>query len=335
MEEQRLLQDLVNKALEKELQLNPRELAGYDLDAKIELLSAETVERIMAVLFASNAAVSVTSNVPKNVWIVIAAKLFNRDIARFVQINKFFYQLFKDLSFVNQVLLRRHGEAFDQQAFEKRMSPEMAPNPLLRLRAFEIVMEFWDPQRTIVHPTTKLRVRPAQTEMSLNLVNPSQKTVIMFMPNNTLSMEESEFGSVSYNLYLHNTTESNVISRKTIQTVNFILKNFASYGGDEVVEYHARDIIFTRARLENTIYQLMAHGYNVIKQFRIEYYARPSDQIPVDRTPDDFMFMFNRLCFNCNEIDPRFECGHGCNVAFYCNQQCADTNYQLHDCPKK
>lgn len=41
-----------------------------------------------------------------------------------------------------------------------------------------------------------------------------------------------------------------------------------------------------------------------------------------------------RVCANCNLPGPLVKCGNACDIAYYCNQECADSHYEQHACPK-
>jgi hypothetical protein len=60
----------------------------------------------------------------------------------------------------------------------------------------------------------------------------------------------------------------------------------------------------------------------------------------LENTPDTVQSQIDKptmqsvtiYCANCKKKNVKFQCGHICGAAFYCNQKCADTHWEKHLC---
>lgn len=322
---------MVDKTLQRTLQLSKGELRQMTLEEKMELLAPEDVDRIMTTFFAMTSLEPETwKTIHADVWIVIAAKLDNRALARFGKVNRYFYDRLKNVDFINAILLRRHGPVvFNQVEFEHRLPMSVAPNGILRMRVFEMVSEFWNPQNQIRHPQTRLMMRPAAVFMTNMTLEHSRSNMKIQIESTTPHIVGRPNETVNFDFHL--LTDTVVDMKRNTARFHYLTLFPPDIWAQRTGEGYIEGFPVTQASLERILYQYMDNGFNRLLEYSLEYMARDTDQYG-QKSADDLHLLLSPICDFCAKPNPQVKCGHKCESAFYCNQNCADAHYETHKC---
>lgn len=320
-----LVENLVDKELIRTLSFTRADLNGMTLDQKIKLISPEAMDKIFSVVFANPEKIP---ELPKNIWIVIAAKLDNQSLVKFSAVNRHFHSLLNDLTTINAILLRRWGpDVFNQLAFEERLPLKYYQynNPILRLRAFEMTAEIWYPTRKIPVPNSREMVLPAAVHANIIFQSskPPLREVHMITESHIISKPDE---AVPCDLYLNYRYGSDIHVSENERFLYITLQSGRKYA--RIGDGYIKGLMMTRADFEQTFYMFMTEGYNTLTRFELSYMARVTDHI---ESAKKNLLLLAPICGSCNRTNPQFMCGN-CGSAYYCNQNCADAHYAIHKC---